>query len=46
MKTLKKVVCVVLVFAVIFGGAFGLIASGIFNKYTFSIDSTLLMTHQ
>lgn len=40
MKTLKKVICIVLVIAVICGGAFGFIASGIFNKYTFSIDAS------
>lgn len=40
MKIFKKIICVVLVLAVITGGVFGLIASGIFNKYTFSIDAS------
>ena len=40
MKIFKKILCIVLVLAVIGGGIFGLLASGIFNKYTFSIDAS------
>ena len=40
MKIFKKIICIVLVLAVIGGGIFGLLASGIFNKYTFSIDAS------
>lgn len=40
MKIFKKIICIVLVLAVITGGVLGLIASGIFNKYTFSIDAS------
>lgn len=40
MKIVKRIICVVLALAVICGGVIGLIATGIFNKYTFSIDAT------
>lgn len=40
MKIFKKIICIILVLAVIGGGIFGLLASGIFNKYTFSIDAS------
>ena len=40
MKIFKKIICIVLVLAVIGGGIFGLLASGVFNKYTFSIDAS------
>ena len=40
MKIFKKIICIVLVLAVIGGSIFGLLASGIFNKYTFSIDAS------
>ena len=40
MKIFKKIICIVLVLAVIVCGIFGLLASGIFNKYTFSIDAS------
>lgn len=40
MKVFKKIICVVLAVAVVVGGVFALIASGIFNKYTFSIDTS------
>ena len=40
MKIFKKIICIILVLAVIGGGIFGLLASRIFNKYTFSIDAS------
>ncbi len=40
MKKIKKILCVVLAVAIVFGGVFALLASGIFNKYTFTIDAS------
>ena len=40
MKVFKRIICVVLILAVISGGILGLAASGVFNKYTFSIDAS------
>ena len=39
-KILISIACAVLAVAIATGGVLGLLASGIFNKYTFSIDAT------
>ncbi|MBQ8183199.1 MAG: hypothetical protein IJ025_04790 [Clostridia bacterium] len=39
-KTYKIIISVVLAVVVAFGGVFALLASGIFNKYVFSIDAS------
>lgn len=40
MKKSKKILCVILAVIVAFAGAFAIIASGVFNKYVFSIDAS------
>lgn len=40
MKKSKKMLCVILAVIVAFAGAFAIIASGVFNKYVFSIDAS------
>ncbi len=40
MKKVKIIIAVVLVVIVASGGVFGLLASGIFNKYTFTVDAS------
>lgn len=40
MKKSKKILCVILAVVVAFAGAFAIIASGVFNKYVFSIDAS------
>lgn len=39
-KILISIACAVLAVAIATGGVLGLLASGVFNKYTFSIDAT------
>ena len=40
MKKSKKILCVILAVIVAFAGAFAIFASGVFNKYVFSIDAS------
>ncbi len=40
MKTWKKIICIVIIVAVISGSTTALIFSGVFNKYEFSIDTS------
>ena len=40
MKKSKKILCVILAVIVAFAGAFAIFASGVFNKYLFSIDAS------
>ena len=39
-KINKKIICVILTVVIAFAGAFAIIASGVFNNYVFSIDTT------
>lgn len=39
-KKLVEIICVILAVLVATGGVIGILASGIFNKYTFTIDAT------
>ena len=41
MKKSKKILCVILAVIVAFAGAFAIFASGVFNKYVFSIDASV-----
>lgn len=40
MKKSKKILCVILAVVIASAGAFAIIASGVFNKYVFSIDAS------
>ncbi len=40
MKKSKKILCVILAVIIAIAGAFAIIASGVFNKYVFSIDAS------
>ena len=39
MKALKKILCVVIPVIIVGLSVFGVIASGVFNKYTFTVDT-------
>ena len=39
-KINKKIICVILTVVIAFAGVFAIIASGVFNKYVFSIDTS------